>query len=85
MTDETTREIVERCRRIETRLTKFLESQGFDTHVKRPFWNGKAVVIPSLGCSVQDMLSAIPADHREDGVPVVNQGVVVMFIYPEDD
>lgn len=80
--DPTAQEIVERCRRIETRLTKYLESQGFETQVRRPFWNGQAVVVPAAHCAVSDMLSAIPVEHRgDDEIPVLHQGKILLYLY----
>lgn len=76
------REIKDRCRRMETRLTKFLESQGFETKVKRPTWLRGVVAIPSLECSVKDILAAIPDDWpEEDGVIVAHHGVEVFDLY----
>lgn len=84
--DRTAR-IEDRCTRIETRLTRFLESQGFETHVRRPFWNGAAVVVPSLSCALNDMLAAVPqidldGKAYDDGVPVIHQGKIVMHFFP---
>lgn len=83
--DRTAR-IEDRCTRIETRLTRFLESQGFETHVRRPFWNGKAVVVPSLSCALNDMLAAVPKDVAGGDaidIEVIHQGKVVMTFIPE--
>ena len=83
--DRTAR-IEDRCTRIETRLTRFLESQGFETHVRRPFWNGKAVVVPSMSCALQDMLAAVPTDEGfDETVSVIHQGKVVMHFFPGGD
>lgn len=57
------KEIVDRLRRIETRFTKYLESRGFDTGVKRPVFRDGEVIIPSLSCSLRDILSAVPDGH----------------------
>jgi len=54
-------EVVARARRIETRLTSFLEAQGHETNVKRPIWDARGIVdVPSLRTSVEDILGAIP-------------------------
>lgn len=60
-------EVKDRCRRIETRLTKYLEVQGFDTQRRMPVWRDSGeIVIPSMDCSVADIMASIPkaCDHR---------------------
>jgi hypothetical protein len=67
-------EVVERCRRIETRLTKFMEQEGFDTQVARASWlNNGTVNVPSLAISLKEILLAIPDGH-EGAVPVMHKG-----------
>ena len=55
-------EVVDRCRRIETRLTQFLEAQGFDTQVKRCEWRAQdgVVVVPSASSALKEILATIP-------------------------
>lgn len=53
-------EIKDRTRRIETRVTRWLESQGFDTEVKRPTWSDGAIIAPTRACSLNDCLAAVP-------------------------
>lgn len=80
------REIKDRCRRMETRLTKFLESQGFETKVKRPTWRKGWVDIPSLECSVKDILSVVPEDWPvEDGVIVAHHGRELFDLYKSEN
>lgn len=56
-------EVVDRCRRMETRLTRFLESQGFDTQVKRAVWlKSGQIVVPTPAVAVKECLSVIPSD-----------------------
>lgn len=59
-------EMVDRCRRMETRLTKFLDSQGFDTGTRRPVWRDGTIVAPSIDCSVKDLLRCVPSDWPLD-------------------
>lgn len=84
--DRTAR-IEDRCTRIETRLTRFLESQGFETHVRRPFWNGAAVVVPSLSCALNDMIAAVPKEMVDSNdaidIQVIHQGKIIMTFIPE--
>lgn len=75
-------EIVDRCRRMETRLTKFLEAQGFDTGTRRPYWKDGTVVIPSADTSMRQILETIPRDWlRDEEVYVSVKGDVVASIY----
>lgn len=75
-------EIRDRTRRIETRLTKYLESVGFDTQTQRPYVDDCGhIVIPSLHCSLKDILAVLP-DDGNDFVEVVHQGEHVAMIAP---
>jgi len=60
--EEAIEEIRGRTRRIETRLTKFMEKNGFDTEAKRPVWDRgrQALVIPSLDATLRECLAALP-------------------------
>ena len=54
-------EIVERTRRTETRLTKYMESKGFDSRVQRAVWTRfGTVAVPSPAIAFTDILKAIP-------------------------
>lgn len=55
-------ETLDRVRRIETRLTKYLEHIGFTTGAQRPAWHDGTIVLPSMDCSLKDTLAAIPHD-----------------------
>lgn len=82
--DDQIKEVVDRCRRIETRVTKFLEAQGFDTKVRRPEWSDEGIVtIPSLACSIKDCMAAVPPWwDKNDEIDVVHQDTVVMQFFP---
>ena len=54
------KEVLDRLRRIETRLTTFMISQGYDPGGNHPRWDGAALHIPSTKVALQDMLDAIP-------------------------
>lgn len=63
-----TSEIKDRVTRMETRQLQMMEHLGMDTHGRKPKWlaepTGYGVVdIPSMGCSVKDILAAIPEDY----------------------
>lgn len=77
--DKDISEVKDRCRRIETRLTRFLEAQGFDTQRKMPTLRGNVVSIPSMECSIADILSVIPSPRVPgyDSVVIVHKGETV--------
>lgn len=80
--DDQLKEIMDRCRRMETRLTKFLELQGFDTKVQRPIWDNGAIDIPSLSCSVRECLALVPEAWPQDAeIIVTHRGVEVLSFY----
>lgn len=68
-------EILDRCRRIESRLTSFINKAGFTTKAKKPTWDGRdmSVTIPSREVSLDEVLAAIP-DGITDDVAVVFAG-----------
>lgn len=64
-------EIGDRVRRIETRLTAYLTSKGFGTQTMRPVWFDGSMNIPSMDCSIKDILAAIPHGYFDDSDEVV--------------
>jgi hypothetical protein len=61
------REAAERTRRIETRLTKWLVSEGFETGSQLPVWYDDGVVeVPSRATSLTDIQSVVPIDWDRD-------------------
>lgn len=75
-------EVADRCRRMETRLVKFLEAQGFDTGTKLPVWRDGTIVAPSIDSSMRQLLSVIPHDWPVDEeIYVAVKGDLVMSIY----
>ena len=79
---EQIKEIADRMRRLETRFTKFMELQGFDTKVRRPLFHDGVVEIPSLACSLQDILGVIPTTwDQNDEVEVRHNDVFVVSIF----
>jgi hypothetical protein len=78
-------EIRDRCRRLETKVTAYLESQGFETNSMKPAWTTfGAVEIPNLGASLKDILAIVPkAYFEEDGaedIPIVCKGKTVGWL-----
>jgi hypothetical protein len=83
--EDKVQEVVDRSRRIETRLTKYLEEQGFTTQGRRPVWSQVEDIgrldIPAMGCSVGDCLSAIPATYpKSEEVLIYHNGKFVMAL-----
>ena len=80
-------ELIDRSRRIETRLTKYLESIGFDTKVQRPYWNGHSVIIPTPNAPLAEIIATVPDDFPEDEpIPVRCRGRFIMeFFRNEND
>lgn len=75
-------ELVDRSRRTETRLTKYLESIGFDTRVQRPYWNGHSVIVPTLSTPIGEIVAVVPADYPiDEPIPVRCKGQFVMEFY----
>lgn len=74
-------EVVDRCRRMETRLTKYLESQGFETGTKKPVWRDGTIQAPSIDCSMRDLLRCVPLDWPlDDEIFVSVKGQLMMSI-----
>jgi hypothetical protein len=80
--DETAKEILDRCRRIETRLTKFLEQQGFDTETRRPVFHSatSTLDVPSPEVSLKDCLAAVP-QHWTALITVEHKGGEILRFY----
>lgn len=76
------KEVQDRARRTETRLTTFLNSQGHDTKVTRPRFDpiGMSIFIPSPECSVREIIDAVPDDMREIEIAVRLGGDTIGFI-----
>jgi hypothetical protein len=62
MTPEAQRELLDRTRRIETRLTRYLSSRGFDVENQKPHYDErlKRLSVPSRKVAIQECLDAIP-------------------------
>ncbi len=53
-------EVADRCRRIETKLTRLAVAQGLDSTTTKPHFDDGRLYLPSPDCSIQDCVSAIP-------------------------
>ena len=84
--DKTTNQLIvetaNRTRRIETRLTKFLEEQGVDLETRKPYWNGKAIILPNPSCALSEIIAAIPPTLDEgDEIKVYYHQKFMVSIY----
>jgi hypothetical protein len=75
-------EVTDRLRRVETRLTSFLEAEGVtrpQTRKLKFVWvnNRQTLLVPSTGVSLHDMLSAVDI-HEE--VPILLDGKTLAYI-----
>ena len=83
MADSVLTEVLDRTRRIETRLTKYMEATGFDTKVRRPTFANGIINVPTPATSLKDCLSVIPHDWRTP-VTVIHKSdkLVTLVINP---
>lgn len=89
--DSNMKEVVDRCRRMETRLTRFLESQGFDTQVKRAMWRDddpssaglrSTIVVPSPAVSLKEVLTTVPSYWSpSDGIRIEHKGETLAWVF----
>lgn len=70
MSEEAVKEILDRVRRTETRVTKMGHAMGVDVGGGRPIWNAaqKRVMLPSPNCSIGECLAIIPAESKSEDV-----------------
>ena len=85
MTEEQAKEAIDRLRRIETRLVTLLRAMNVETGAALPLFSDPGVVaIPSMSCSVKDLLAVIPVDYLDCGVEVRHQGDLVAEVTPRE-
>lgn len=78
------KEIVDRTRRIETRLTRFMSEQGFDTQTRKPIWQNGSIRVPTMAISIHDLVAVIPDGWPgTEPITVYHQGDFVMDVYPQ--
>lgn len=78
--DQRDKEVRDRVRRIETRLTKLLRHLGLDEQGSMPEWNDSQenVQVPSTAVALKDVIAAIP--DGEAHVAVRHKGVLLCYI-----
>jgi hypothetical protein len=74
--DPVTKEVLDRVRRIETRLTRFMIEHGMapPTEVPKMGRFGEDVLIPSMRCRLIDIVRTLPGDGLYE---LVNGGVLI--------
>jgi hypothetical protein len=73
-------EVVDRVRRMETKLTKLLDYVGLDTDSMRAVYRDGKVLLPSINISVREVLAALPLDAR--GSVLMVDGKSIGFFSP---
>lgn len=80
------REIADRVRRFETKLTRFMAATGFETGGRKPVVvqaeDGYAEILaPNAAASVVDCVAAlVEATNSEEAVPVTFNGDVIGYV-----
>jgi len=83
MSETQLKEVVDRTRRIETRLTKFMVAQGFETGARKPVWSegDHSIVVPNASTSLADCIEAFPAELGNlDAAAVVHEGRLIGYV-----
>lgn len=77
---DTSNEVLDRTRRIETRLTRLIQAMGFDPGSQKPQYDEAEGVlhVPSRHVSLQECLTAIPAD-RAVKVQIKGEPIAVLL------
>lgn len=77
---ERLRDVSDRCRRIETRLTKFLEAHGHATIARLPEWRPTGeITIHDVGTPISEMLRVVPDSWNPKQEIIVNYRKQFMF------
>ena len=77
------KEMKDRLRRIETRLTKYLEDQGFDTQTRKPSFKNGGIIIHSNQTSIGDILKTVPENwSHSNSIEILHKGELLGRIHP---
>lgn len=74
-------ELLDRTRRIETKLCVVMEKMGVDPKNQKPTWTTGIIQIHSKDVRLRDIVSLIP-DGWDKGVEIHHKGELVFSFYP---
>jgi G:T-mismatch repair DNA endonuclease (very short patch repair protein) len=78
------KDIRDRLTRIETRLTKFMYAQGFDTQGTRARWQGDGVIqIPSIDVTLRECIATVPKGYTDSILVKIEDDEVMEFFLPD--
>ena len=78
-------EVLQRSRRIETKLTRLLETEGIQTGIQRPWLINDQVMLPSTMTTLDAVLNCIPEGLKEtqialrDGQNIVTLCKLILY------
>lgn len=85
MIEDDVREVKDRSRRIETRLTKLMTHLGYETQASMPEWRDNHVEVPSISTAIKDVLAVIPDNWNANvPVPVLHKRERLCYIMKEN-
>jgi hypothetical protein len=83
--DDWQKETLDRVRRFETRFTRFLARQKFDTQTDVPVYKDGVLQIPSTDVSIKEMLAVIPRSTPGwRDIEVLHKGEFVCWVSFDD-
>jgi len=74
-------EIQDRLRRVETRLTKYMQERGFETQVQKVILDIDTVHIPSLDVRLRDILTIIPTGYAGTKLRILHKDRHIMNVF----
>lgn len=78
--DEALREMLDRARRTETKVTKIAEHIGVDSGVTRPVFKHGRLYVTSRKTTLDDVIGAIPSNQRDQEVDVMCGDDLLMVV-----
>ena len=85
VSDKQVKELLDRTRRIETRLTGGLQFLGYETGSERPVFNNGIITIPTPATALRDIMAVVPADWPvEQEIEVHHQGAWIVSVMKPD-
>lgn len=74
-------ECLDRARRVETRVTKFMQAQGFEANTCKPEIKNGVLHIPSLDASLRSCMAAVPTDADDVDIHLKNELVGYIGVF----